>query len=293
MSNSRNTSPHQYSPSYRYPNQIINLELVMDAIFRREDAGAAIMTLNGDPLLFSEFCFLDFLFQQIRRHEQDLEWERQIACYRIQRILARDSSTQLYEWVIRRILQSPRSSRHSSPYRSNYSPSSFSSQRPLPIPPPRWRSPTPIIPIRTSPTVTEARRWQWRRDFLWEDFPEDPIEGSRENPIVIDVSDFEDWYGVSIDVREVMLQFFYMSSSYHPHLFCYLFYCHSLDMFHFFIPPFLDVYFTICFTSCFIPCFIPYIGRHSHAQYFPLLLDTCYVYIYSFLLVYKLLRSIL
>ena len=60
MSNSRNTSPHQYSPSYRYPDRIIDLELFMDAIFRREDAGAAIMTLNGDPLLFSEFFFLDF-----------------------------------------------------------------------------------------------------------------------------------------------------------------------------------------------------------------------------------------
>ena len=107
MSNSRNTSPHQYSPSHCYPDQIIDLELFMDAIFRREDAGAAIMTLNGDPLLFSEFCFLDFLFQQIRRHEQDLEREQQITHYRIQRILARDSSTQLYEWVIRRILQSP------------------------------------------------------------------------------------------------------------------------------------------------------------------------------------------
>ena len=65
MSNSRNTSPRQYSPSYRYPDRIIDLELFMDAIFRREDAGAAIMTLNGDPLLFSEFCFLDFIFQQI------------------------------------------------------------------------------------------------------------------------------------------------------------------------------------------------------------------------------------
>ena len=192
MSNSRNTSQHQYSPSYRYPDRIIDLELFMDAIFRREDAGAAIMTLNSDPLLFSEFCFLDFLFQQIRQHKQDLERERQVARYRIQRILARDSSTQLYEWVIRRILQSPRSSKHSSPYRSNYSPSFFSSQRPLPIPPPRQRSSTPIIPIRTSPMVIEARRRQRRRDFLREEFPEDPVEGSRENPIVIDVSDFED-----------------------------------------------------------------------------------------------------
>ena len=192
MSNSRNTSPRQYSPSYRYPDRIIDLELFMDAIFRREDAGAAIMTLNGDPLLFSEFCFLDFIFQQIRRHEQDLEQERRVARYRIQRMLARDSSTQLYEWVIRRILQSPRSSGHSSPYRSNYSSTSLSSQRPLPVPPPRRRSQTPIIPIRTSPTITEARRRQWRRDFLREEFPEDPVEGSREKPIVIDVSDFED-----------------------------------------------------------------------------------------------------
>ena len=211
MSNSRNTSPWQYSPSYHYPKRIINLELFMDTIFWREDASAAIMTLNGDPLLFSEFYFLDFLFQQIWQHEQDLEHERQLAQHCIQWILARDSSTPLYEWVIHHIIQSPQSSWHSSPYQSHHLSSSYSYLRPLPVPPPRRRLLTPHIPIRTSPTVTEACRQQWRREFLWEEYPKDPVEGSQENPIMINVSDFENWFDVSIDVGEVMLWFFHMS----------------------------------------------------------------------------------
>ena len=73
MSTSHNTSPCQYSPSYCYPKRTINLELFMDAVFQREDAGTAVTMLNGDPVLFSEFCFLNYLFQQIQRHEQDLE----------------------------------------------------------------------------------------------------------------------------------------------------------------------------------------------------------------------------
>ena len=107
----------------------------MDAIFRREDASATIMTLNGDPLLFSEFGFLDFLFQQIQRHKRDLACEQQLAQHRIQHLLTKDSSTPLYEWVIHRIIQSPESSRCSSPYQShNSTSSSYLYQRPLPVP---------------------------------------------------------------------------------------------------------------------------------------------------------------
>ena len=76
MLTSCNTSPQQYSPSYHYPEQTIDLKLFMDAVFWREDAGAAVTMLNGDPVLFSKFCSLDYLFQQIQWHEQDLEWEQ-------------------------------------------------------------------------------------------------------------------------------------------------------------------------------------------------------------------------
>ena len=73
---------------------------------------------------------------------------------------------------------------------STSSSSRYSSQsRPLPIPPRISR--TPPIRIRTSPTVTEARQCQWRREFLEEEFPEEPLEGTRENPIIIEWTSFE------------------------------------------------------------------------------------------------------
>ena len=159
----------------------------------------------GDLVLFSKFCFLNYLFQQIWQHEQDFEWEWCLARYWIQWLLARNSSTQLYEWVIHCITCSPWSSQYSLPYVTS---SSFPSSWPLPIPPPSQQSPTPHIPIQTSPTITKTCWCQWRRDFLCEEFPEDPVKGSQENPIMIDVSDFKDWSSVSINVREVMLWFY-------------------------------------------------------------------------------------
>ena len=164
-----------------------------------------IFILFLSPVLFSEFCFLNYLFQQIWWHKQDLEWEWWLARYQIQWLLARNSSTQLYEWVIHCITCSPWPSQYSSPYHSNTSSSFFSSPRPLPIPPPLQQSPTQHIPVCTSPTITEACWCRWRHDFLHEEFPEDPVKGSWEKPIVINVSDFEDWSGVSINVRDVML----------------------------------------------------------------------------------------
>ena len=161
--------------------------------------------LNGDPVLFAEFCFLNYLFQQTQRHKHDLEWEWQLAQYQIQWLPARNLSTQLYEWVIHQITHSLRSSQYSSSYHSNNTSSSYSSPQPLPISLPLQQSPNPHISIHTLPTITKACQRQWRQDFLWEEFPEDPVKGSHENPIVIDVSDFEDWSGVSIDVGEVML----------------------------------------------------------------------------------------
>ena len=58
-----------------------------------------------------------------------------------------------------------------------------SQSQPLPIPP--WSSHTPPIHIQTSPTVTESRWCQWRWEFLEEEFHEEPLEGTCENPIII------------------------------------------------------------------------------------------------------------
>ena len=68
---------------------------------------------------------------------------------------------------------------------STLSSSNRSSQsQPLPIPPRLSR--TPSIRIQTLPTVTEAQRQQWR----WESL-EEPLEGTQENPIIIEWTSFE------------------------------------------------------------------------------------------------------
>ena len=71
---------------------------------------------------------------------------------------------------------------------TSFSSSSFQS-RPLPIPP--CISRTPPICIGTSPTVTEARQRQWRWEFLEEEFLEEPLEGTQENPIIVKWTSFE------------------------------------------------------------------------------------------------------
>ena len=78
---------------------------------------------------------------------------------------------------------------HTPPDSSSSSSHHSSQSRPLPIPPRLSR--TPPLRIRTSPTVTEARRHQWRREFLEEEFPEEPLEGTRKNPIIIKWTSFE------------------------------------------------------------------------------------------------------
>ena len=77
---------------------------------------------------------------------------------------------------------------HTPPDSSSSSFRQSSQSRPLPIPARLTRPPS--ICIRTLPTVTEARRRQWRREFLEEEFPEDPLEGTHENPIIVESTDF-------------------------------------------------------------------------------------------------------
>ena len=77
---------------------------------------------------------------------------------------------------------------HTPPDSSSSSTRQSSQSQPLPKLPRYPR--TPPIPIHTSPTITEARRRQWRREFLEEEFPEDPLEGTQENPIIVETTDF-------------------------------------------------------------------------------------------------------
>ena len=64
MPNSCNTSPHQYSPSYCYLEQTIDLELFINADFRREDAGAAVTISMAIWSYFPNFVFLIIYFNK-------------------------------------------------------------------------------------------------------------------------------------------------------------------------------------------------------------------------------------
>ena len=207
---SNKSSPSQNSPSYQYPEQTINLELFINATIQREDTAITVTMIGGNPVAFAKYCFINYLCQQVLWHEWDLEQKQWWAQARIQWLLAQQSTTPLYHWIIYRIT-CLHHSQQSTPYHfSGTSTSSSNSSQPLPIPPPLIQRPTPHIPIQTSPTVTEAWHQQWRQDFLHEELPEDSVEGSQENPIVIDITDFEDWFRASISLGEVMLQFFLM-----------------------------------------------------------------------------------
>ena len=107
------------------------------------------------------------------------------------RSFQRRSTGQLYDWMLNRRYahqQVVPGSDHTPPDSSSSSSRHSSQSRPLPIPP-RLSQPPPIR-IHISPTVTEAQRRQWRREFLEEEFPEDPLEGTRENPIIVETTDF-------------------------------------------------------------------------------------------------------
>ena len=239
----------------------IDLDLFIDSTIQRKDAGIVITMLGGDPTSFAQYCFLDYLCQQVRQHEHNLEWEQCWAQTCINWLLARWSTTRLYEWVIHHITQPPHSSWQSSPYNSSNTSSSTSSQ-PLPIPPPQQQSSTPFIPICTSPIVTEAwqQQWHWdlqrkpncyRYQWLWR-----LIQGIN-------------WPGGG---------FFPLSSTLH----CVPDTCSIITYYYMFYP--------FSFTPSHITCFIPCIALHSQVQLSPYFFLTCITYIYLFIVVYKLTR---
>ena len=132
-----------------------------------------VSMLDGNPVSFAEFSFLNYLFWSIRWLEWDLENEQRIAQNQITQLLARKSADHLYHWVIycntRDYLAIPIGSPHTPPDSSEIANSTTTSQSwPLPVPPPLQK--TPPIHIWTFPTVTEAKWWQSWKDFLAEEF---------------------------------------------------------------------------------------------------------------------------
>ena len=55
---------------------MIDLKLYVNMTIQREDATIAVTMIGGDPVAFAKYCFINYLCQQVRQHEQDLEWEQ-------------------------------------------------------------------------------------------------------------------------------------------------------------------------------------------------------------------------
>ena len=170
----RSSSP-RYSPSCHF----ITPERFANATHQRDHLSQAITLLQGDPVSFAEFVFIDYLCRDLQKKRQDLIDQEQITQQRLLQFFEHESTDQLFDWMLEQKYTCqqviPRSD-HTPPDTSSSSSRRSSQSRPLPKLPRFSR--TPPIRIRTSPTITEAHRRQWRREFLEEEFPEDPLEGT-------------------------------------------------------------------------------------------------------------------
>ena len=193
------SSPH-YSPSHHFAGHYITPESFADAVSQRDHLAQAVALLEGDPVSFAKFVFLDYLCRDLRKIRQNLLDQEHIARQWLIRFFQRRSTEQLYDWMLNRKYARQQvipGSDHTPPDSSSSSSSRHSSQsRPLPIPP--CLSWTPPIRIRTSLTDTEAQQCQWRREFLEEEFPEEQLEGTHEIPIIIEWTSFKNWIDDSI-----------------------------------------------------------------------------------------------
>ena len=113
--------------------------------------------MEGDPVSFAEFVFLDYLCRDLRKIRQSLQEQEHVAREQLMQFFQRRSTGQLYDWMLNRRYarqQVVPGSDHTPPDSSSSSSRHSSPSRPLPIPP-RLSRPPPIC-ICTSPTVTEA-----------------------------------------------------------------------------------------------------------------------------------------
>ena len=182
------SSPIRYSPSHHYAGQHISPESFAEAIKQCDNLASVVALLQGNPVSFAKFIFLEYLCQDLQKICQNLLNQEHMARQRLIRFFQQQSTDQVYDWMLNWWYNHPQivpGSDHTPPDSSTDSSQSW----PLPIPP--WLSHAPPIHIQTLPTITEAWWHQWRQEFLEEEFPEDPLEGTRENPIIIEWTSFE------------------------------------------------------------------------------------------------------
>jgi hypothetical protein len=173
------SSSHSSNNSEHFPHHYIDLKNFINIFSRRENVTTAINLTNNSRTSFMEIAFLDYLFQNIRQNEMQLEKDRRLARARIAKLLSKKSSEKLYQWIVNStidpLLHLPIGSPHTPPETHTPTTVSHSSHSPEPKP----------IHIRqhTQDEIDEINR---RREFLMHHFPEDQPAGSFANPITIE-----------------------------------------------------------------------------------------------------------
>ena len=73
------SSSARYSPSHHYTGWYITPESFADAIAQQDHLASAVALLQGDPVSFAEFVFLDYLCCNLQKIRQNLLDQEHIA----------------------------------------------------------------------------------------------------------------------------------------------------------------------------------------------------------------------
>jgi hypothetical protein len=179
------SSSHSSRNSVHFPYHYVDLENVIKVFSRRENVATAINLVNNNQTAFTEIAFLDYLIQNIRRSEIQLEKDKRLARACIVRLPSKKSSNNLYQWIINSNLDTsfhlPIGSPHTPP--ETHTPSSIFHLSHSPKPKP--------MQIRQH-TQSEINEINHRREYLMQNFPEDQPAGSFANPFVIEDDNYDE-----------------------------------------------------------------------------------------------------
>ena len=203
------SSPTRYSPSYHFSGWYIDINTFAESINWHDDLATVVIMLEEDPVSFAKFVFLDYLCHNLKRIQQDLENQQNIAQHQLTRffqwqnyqssiwldfqqtLLTSTSNPWIWQYPGTRLfhqLITIKSITHSSTTNFNASYSNLN-----------------ITNCYQSSTMTMEKK------FLEEEFPEDPLSGTQENPIIIEWSSFEHWFRESIGLAgEYCYNFYFL-----------------------------------------------------------------------------------
>ena len=77
------SSSPRYLPSHYFAGHYITPESFADAVSQRDHLAQAVALLEGDPVSFAEFVFLDYLCHDLRKIRQNLLDQEHVARQRL------------------------------------------------------------------------------------------------------------------------------------------------------------------------------------------------------------------